>query len=144
MLDLLINVHSLYLLIRIRLYKHKCCQTSKYSKFPLLRSSLLISGYNSPLFCSHFSIIFTGAFTILLHKRSGLSFKTKFLNGGTLLGLHCMDLTCTEMILQEFHCNTANLCHHLNNKMTVTTHWLIPVKSSVLISAIRLNCIVLI
>ena len=129
MLDLLINVHSLYLLTRTRFYKHKCCQTSKYSKFLLLRNSLLISGSNSPLFCSHFSIIFTG---------------TKFLNGGTLLGLHCMDLTCTEIILQEFHCNTANLCHHLNNKMTVTTHWVIPVKSSVLISAIRLNCIVLI
>ena len=51
-----------------------------------------------------------------------------------------MDLTCTEMILQEFQSNTVNLCHHLNNKMTVTTHWFIPVKSSVLILAIRFYC----
>ena len=70
MLDLSINVHSLYLLTRIRFYKHKCCQTSKYSKFPLLTNSHLISGSNSPLFCSHFSIIFKGAFTIFLHKKS--------------------------------------------------------------------------
>ena len=66
----------------------------------------------------------------------------KFLNGGTLLyGSFNLALKGLERNFSVMY-----WCNQSNSKMTTTTHWLIPVKStcSILISVIHLKCIILI